>query len=129
MAQAQYTEQDAWSLAQKLDQFVQELTPGETAAWEAMERHVSTLVPTEDSDVQGYAFTPDQVTMMGLAHAQELRNQAAQMSRANEAARAKRGSDAGGGASGVASQRQSLWYRVVTTLSPPRRATGEATPS
>jgi hypothetical protein len=108
MAQAQYTEQDAWSLAQKLDAFVEGLTPGELAAWEAMERHVSTLVPTEDSDVQGYAFTPDQITMMGQAHAQELRDQAAQM----------------GAAAAAVSHRQGLWYRVVTTLNPPRRVSG-----
>ncbi len=87
MAQTQYTEQDAWSLAQKLDQLVQGLTPGEQAAWETLERHVSILVPTEDADVEGYA-TADQ---------------------------------------GGVSQRQHLWFRLVTTLNPPRRATDDTT--
>ena len=86
MAQTQYTEQDAWSLAQKLDQLVQGLAPGEQAAWETLERHVSTLVPTEDADVQG--------------------------------------SDASG-----VSQRQNLWFRLVTTLNPPRRAANDTTTS
>ena len=104
MAQTQYTEQDAISLAQKLEQFTQTLTPGEQAAWETIERHVSTLIPSEDADVQGFAFTPDAITMMGQERAEDLRNQAAQMSRA-----------------GSANPRAGLWYRLVTHLNPPRR--------
>lgn len=110
MAQTPYTEQDAWSLADKLTQFTQTLTPGEQAAFEALERHVSGLVPVDDvNDVHGFAFAPDSIVALGQARAQELRDEAAQIRQANEAS------------SGTAGNRTGLWYRLVTGLNPPQR--------
>lgn len=103
MSQIQFTEQDATSLVEKITAFTQTLTPGEQAAWQAIERHISTLVPTEDEDVSGYMISPDSVGAMAEAHQQGLRDEAQRIS--------------AGRSSG---QRESLWHRLITTLTPPR---------
>jgi hypothetical protein len=99
MAQIQFTEQDADSLVEKISAFTETLSPGEQAAWQAIERHISTLVTTEDEDVSGFMIAPDSVGAMAEAHQQELRDEARRSS-------AGRSSD----------QRRSLWRRLVTTL-------------
>jgi hypothetical protein len=99
MAQTQFTEQDATSLVEKINAFAETLTPGEQAAWQAIERHISTLVTTEDEDVSGFMIAPDSVGAMAEAHQQELRDQA-------------RSSTAGR----TTDQRRNLWTRLVTTL-------------
>lgn len=104
MSQIQFTEQDATSLVEKITAFTETLTPGEQAAWQAIERHISTLVPTEDEDVSGFMIAPDSVGAMAEAHQQNLRDEA-QRSRAGR----------------TTEQRQSLWSRLVTTLNPPQR--------
>ena len=103
MSQIQFTEQDADSLVEKISAFTETLTPGEQAAWQAIERHISTLVATEDEDVSGFMIAPDSVGAMAEAHQQELRD---------EARRASAGR--------TTDQRQSLWNRLITTLTPPR---------
>jgi hypothetical protein len=99
VAQIQFTEQDAASLVEKISAFTETLTPGEQAAWQAIERHISTLVPSEDEDVSGFMIAPDSAGAMAEAHQQDLRNDA-------------RRSTAGR----TADQRRSLWRRLVTTL-------------
>lgn len=99
MAQIQFTEQDAASLVEKISAFTETLTPGEQAAWQAIERHISTLVPTEDEDVSGYMIAPDSVGALAEAHQQGLRDEA-QRSRAGR----------------TPDQRQSLWHRLVMSL-------------
>ncbi len=103
VSQIQFTEQDATSLVAKISAFTETLTPGEQAAWQAIERHISTLVPTEDEDVSGFMIAPDSASAMAEAHQQGLRDEAQRMS-----------------AGRAAGQRQGLWYRLVTTLNPPR---------
>jgi hypothetical protein len=117
-----YTEQDAWSLAAKVAAFWDTLSPGEQAAWEALEGVIRTLTSSDEADVQGYAFTPDQIVMMGKAHTDELRAQAAAMARASEAARGA------APATGEVGERQSLWFRLVSGLRPLPRAASDATP-
>jgi hypothetical protein len=104
MAQTQFTEQDAASLVEKITAFTETLTPGEQAAWQAIERHISTLVPTEDDDVSGFMIAPDSTGAMAEAHQEDLRNQARRAI-----------------AGRTANQRQSLWSRLVTSLTPPQR--------
>ena len=104
MSQIQFTEQDAASLVEKITTFAETLTPGEQAAWQAIERHISTLVPTEDEDVSGFMIAPDSVGAMAEAHQQGLRDEA-QRSRAGR----------------TPDQRRTLWHRLVTTLNPPQR--------
>jgi hypothetical protein len=99
VSQAQFTEQDAASLVEKITTFTQTLTPGEQAAWQAIERHISTLIPTEDEDVSGFMLAPDSAGAMAEAHQQGLRD---------EARRAAAGR--------TADQRRTLWNRLVTTL-------------
>jgi len=99
MAQVQFTEQDANSLVEKIGAFTETLSPGEQAAWQAIEQHISTLVPTEDEDVSGFMIAPDSVGAMAEAHQQELRDEARH-------ATAGRTTD----------QRRSIWSRLVTTL-------------
>jgi hypothetical protein len=99
MAQTQFTEQDATSLVEKISAFAETLTPGEQAAWQAIEQHISTLVTTEDEDVSGFMIAPDSVGAMAEAHQRDLRDQATR-------ATAGRTTD----------QRQNLWTRLVTTL-------------
>ena len=99
MSQVQFTEQDAASLVEKIAAFAETLTPGEQAAWQAIEQHVSMLVPTEDEDVSGFMIAPDSVGAMAEAHQQGLRD---------EVRRANRARSAG--------QRESLWHRLVTSL-------------
>lgn len=103
MAQIQFTAQDAASLVEKITAFTETLTPGEQAAWQAIERHISTLVPTEDEDVSGFMIAPDSAGAMAEAHQQDLRDKV-QRSRAGR----------------TPDQRQTLWHRLVTTLNPPR---------
>lgn len=103
MSQIQFTEQDADSLVEKISAFTETLTPGEQAAWQAIERHISTLVTTEDEDVSGYMIAPDSVGAMAEAHQQNLRDEA-------------RRSTAGR----TTEQRQSLWNHLIRTLTPPR---------
>ena len=99
MAQTQFTEQDATSLVEKISAFAETLTPGEQAAWQAIEQHISLLVPTDDEDVSGFMIAPDSAGAMAEAHQQELRD---------EARRARTGRSTG--------QRESLWHRLVTSL-------------
>jgi hypothetical protein len=99
VSQAQFTEQDAASLVEKITTFTETLTAGEQAAWQAIERHISTLIPTEDEDVSGFMLAPDSAGAMAEAHQQSLRD---------EARRAAAGR--------TADQRRTLWNRLVTTL-------------
>ena len=99
MAQVQFTEQDANSLVEKISAFAETLTPGEQAAWQAIERHISTLVPTEDEDVSGFMIAPDSVGAMAEVHQQGLRDEA-------QRSTAGRTND----------QRRNIWTRLVTTL-------------
>lgn len=99
MSQIQFTEQDATSLVEKITAVTETLTPGEQAAWQAIERHISTLVPTEDDDVSGFMIAPDSAGAMAEAHQQGLRDEAQRMS-----------------AGRTAGQRHTIWHRLVTTL-------------
>jgi hypothetical protein len=103
VSQLQFTEQDAASLVEKIAAFTETLTPGEQAAWQAIEQHISTLVPTEDEDVSGFMIPPDSAGAMAEAHQRELRDEVRR-------SRAGRTPD----------QRRTLWNRLVTTLTPPR---------
>lgn len=99
MARMQFTEQDAASLVEKITAFAETLSPGEQVAWQAIERHISTLVPSEDEDVGGFMLAPDSARAMAEAHQQSLRD---------EARRASAGR--------TPEQRQNLWRRLTTTL-------------
>lgn len=103
MSQIQFTEQDAASLVEKISAFTETLTPGEQAAWQAIEQQISMLVPSEDEDVSGFMIAPDSAGAMAEAHQQNLRDEA----RHSRAGR-------------TAEQRQTIWRRLVTTLNPPR---------
>jgi hypothetical protein len=47
MAQATISDRDARSMAEKLAAFTETLDPGEEAAFEVIERHLSVLVPAD----------------------------------------------------------------------------------
>lgn len=70
------TDQDIESLARKLAEFTESLTPGERMAFEVIEQHLIMEVNSDDMDVSGFSFTGLD-TMGADAHRQDLLRQAA----------------------------------------------------
>jgi hypothetical protein len=70
------TDQDIESLARKLAEFTESLTPGERMAFEVIEQHLITEVNADDMDVTGFSFTGLD-TMGADAHREDLLRQAA----------------------------------------------------
>jgi hypothetical protein len=55
--ETRFTEQDTQTLATKLAEFATTLTPGERAAFEVIEEHMTTTVGTGDETIEGYTMT------------------------------------------------------------------------
>lgn len=51
------TDQDIESLARKLAEFTESLTPGERLAFELIEQHLVTEVNADEMDVSGFEYT------------------------------------------------------------------------
>lgn len=69
------SDQDIESLARKLAEFTESLTPGERLAFELIEQHLVTEVNADEMDVSGFEFTTID-TMGAEAHREELLRQA-----------------------------------------------------
>ena len=83
MIDRRVTDQDIESLARKLAEFTESLTPGERIAFELIEQHLVMEVNADEMDVSGFEFTSLD-TLGADAHREELLRQARQ-TRAPEA--------------------------------------------
>ena len=90
------SDQDIESLARKLAEFTESLSPGERMAFEVIEQHLIAEVNADEMDVSGFSFTGLD-TMGADAHREDLLRQA-RPERAPES-------------------RQGLWQSVITALS------------
>jgi|GEM_PF-6068914 len=89
------SDQDIESLARKLAEFTESLSPGERMAFEVIEQHLIAEVNADDMDVSGFSFTTLE-TMGADAHRQDLLRQAGQE---------RTGDD-----------RQGFWQSILTAL-------------
>lgn len=95
MIDRRVTDQDIESLARKLAEFTESLTPGERLAFELIEQHLVTEVNADEMDVSGFEFTTLD-TMRADAHREELLRQA-RSTRAPE-------------------QREGVWQAILSAL-------------
>jgi hypothetical protein len=69
------SDQDIESLARKLAEFTESLSPGERMAFEVIEQHLIIQIDADEMDVSGFEFTGLD-TMGADAHREELLRQA-----------------------------------------------------
>ena len=96
MIDRRVSDQDIESLARKLAEFTESLSPGERMAFEVIEQHLITEVNADEMDVSGFAFTGLD-TMGADAHRADLLRQA--------------------GSGRVPESRDGFWQSIITALS------------
>lgn len=96
MIDRRVSDQDIESLARKLAEFTESLSPGERMAFEVIEQHLMTEISADELDVSGFEFTGLD-TMGADAHREELLRQG-QTRRAPET-------------------REGFWKSILTSLS------------
>ena len=74
MIDTRVSDQDIESLARKLAEFTESLSPGERMAFEVIEQHLFSEVNADEMDVSGFAFTGLD-TMGADAHREDLLRQ------------------------------------------------------
>lgn len=96
MIDTRVSDQDIESLARKLAEFTESLSPGERMAFEVIEQHLVAEVNADEMDVSGFEFTGLD-TMGADAHREDLLRQG-QVQRAPE-------------------NRAGFWQSILSTLS------------